>query len=517
MNSKKQYVNIVKNINQIKVDNQILDENFNIESNEQSSFLQVDEYLPEDAIFKIASLDQNIDQTYLTTLLYNDTQKILQNDDPEIQTHSCARLNDTQSIICDKNLLFETEHFFQRTGIDYIFSPFSILYLHAIQTSTSNRMNILVLENKIYFMILNTDNNVVYSNIKNMTSFEDIQSSDFYEDEIDRQKLFDEINFLETQKYITEAIEGYYELHENFLSDIDLLYTYKQLSKEQIIDLENHFDMQIHYRQVSIDESLNELAQQQSNQSFTNKRIKEKKSSSSNMTIFAVLTGAIAIALIYFFSLQGPTKQTQKPIIKKEKEISKDLPNHIDINKKIVQHIKQLFAVIPYSAVLHEITINKNNSTLQGTLLSKDIFIKELQPQLLNLYTDSTIEYEDDTKDNLLFFTIKNDLLKKEPLIHNSIIPEYIIDEFIPYQRIIEQLKSMMPKNTIISYKTKTQTDITTYNFMVSAVFKTPTQFYEVIAQLNKELYSINIDYPLNMRKTPEGIETNFILQFHQY
>lgn len=167
--------------------------------------------------------------------------------------------------------------------------------------------------------------------------------------------------------------------------------------------------------------------------------------------------------------------------------------------------------------MLHEITINKNNSTLQGTLLSKDIFIKELQPQLLNLYTDSTIEYEDDTKDNLLFFTIKNDLLKKEPLIHNSIIPEYIIDEFIPYQRIIEQLKSMMPKNTIISYKTKTQTDITTYNFMVSAVFKTPTQFYEVIAQLNKELYSINIDYPLNMRKTPEGIETNFILQFHQY
>lgn len=517
MSNKKQYVNIVKNANQIRIDNQILDENFNIESNDQSIFLQTDEYLPEDAIFKIATLDQNIHNTYLTTLLCNDAQSIMNNDDESLPLYASAYLNDTQSITCDKNLLFETQHFFQRTGIDFVFSPFNLLYLHAIATTTSNRMNILILENKIYFMILNDDNKVVYSQLKNMTSFEDIKNSDFYEDEIDRQKLFDEINYLETQKYITEAIEKYYELHMNFLDEIDILYSYKQLSKEQITDLQSHFDMKINYRQISLDESLYELAQRQEKQSFTKPRKKEKKSTSSNMTLVAVFTGVIAIALIYYFSLQSTVQQPKKQEIKTNIQKAADLPNHIDSNKRIQQRVKQLFAIVPYSAVLNEITLNKDSSIIQGTLLSKDVYIKEIQPQLATLYANTNIEYDNPDKETLTAFTITNSLLKKEPMIHNSVVPEYIIDEFIPQQRITEQLKEMLPENTIISYKTKEQSKVTTFNFTVSCVFKTPQDFFNLIGQLNKELYSINISYPLNMRKTPEGIEANFILQFHQY
>jgi hypothetical protein len=517
VSDKKQYINVITNANQLKVDYQVLDDNGNILSNEKSIFLQNQDHLSEDAIFKITSLEQNVSNTYISTLLYNDSQKIIQNNDPSIEHFSTAYLNDTQNIACDKNLLFEIEHYFSRSGIDYIFSPFNILYLHCIQTST-NRLNALILENKIYFMIIDDNNKVIFSLLKNMTSFEDIKNSSFYEDEIDRQKLFDEINFLETQKYITEAIELFYQNHKVFLTNIDILYTLKQLNNDHIQKLEKSYEMTINYRQISVDESLYDLAMHYPNQSFIKKReniptIKK----SSNITIIAVISSIIAIALVYFLSLQNKPVKIKKQPIKTQKVIKADLPNHINKNNKIKEHIKALFETIPYSMVIDEITITKDSSTIIGTLLNKNIYLTEIQPQLLKLYANSVITYSDETKQTLVNITINNKLLKKQPNIKVVKTPEYIIDEFIPQQQIIEQIKMLLPKNSIVTYKTKYIAKFTTFNFMVSSVVNSPKEFFDIINNLNNELYSLHISYPINMRKTPEGIEVNFLLQFHQY
>jgi len=517
VSDKKQYINVITNANQLKVDYQVLDDAGNILSNEKSIFLQNQDHLSEDAIFKITSLEQNVANTYISTLLYNDSQKILNTNDPSIEHFSTSFLNDTQSIVCDKNLLFEIQHYFNRCGIDYIFSPFNILYLHAIQTST-NRLNILILENKIYFMIVDDDNKVIFSLLKNMTSFEDIKNSCFYEDEIDRQKLFDEINFLETQKYITEAIELFYKNNQNFITDIDILYTLKQLNNEHIQTLESTYEMTINYRQISVDESLYDLAMHYSNQSFTKKReVIPQTKKSSNITIIAVISSIIAIALVYFLSLQNKPTTIKKQPIKIQKTIKADLPNHININNKIKSQLKTILDIIPYSMVLDELTITKNSATLSGTLLNKNIFITELQPQFLKLYTNSKITYEDETKNTLVKVDIENSLLKKQPHINEVKTPEYIIDEFIPQQQIIEQIKLLLPKNSIVTYKTKYVAKYTTFNFMVSTVVNSPREFFNIIDNLNKELYSLHINYPIDIRKTPEGIEINFLLQFHQY
>jgi hypothetical protein len=517
VSDKKQYINVITNANQLKVDYQVLDDNGNILSNEKSIFLQTQEYLSEDAVFKITSLEQNIPSTYISTLLYNDTQKILLNNDPSIEHFSCASLNDTQSIVCDKNVLFEIEHYFNRCGIDYIFSPFHILYLHSIQTST-NRLNILILENKIYFMIIDDDNKVIFSLLKNMTSFEDIKNSSFYEDEIDRQKLFDEINFLETQKYITEAIEQFYQDHKVFLTDIDILYTLKQLNNDHIQKLEQSYEMTINYRQISIDESLYDLAMHYSNQSFTKKReVIPQVKKSSNITIIAVISSIIAIALVYFLSLQNKPIKTQKQPIKIEKTIKADLPNHINLNNEIFWHIKALFDTIPYSMVIDEVTIKKDSSIINAVLLDKSIYLTQIQPQLLKIYASSKIKYSDETKQTLVDVVVTNELLKKQLNIKKVKTPEYIIDEFIPQQQIIEQIKILLPKNSIVTYKTKYVAKFTTFNFMISSVVNSPKEFFDIIKNLNNELYSLHINYPVNMRKTPEGIEVNFLLQFHQY
>ncbi|MEA1915156.1 MAG: hypothetical protein U9N30_07550 [Campylobacterota bacterium] len=518
MSNQKQYINVVTNANQLRVDYQVLDDSGNILSNEKSIFLQNQDHLSEDAIFKIVALEQNVDNSHISTLLYNDTQKILNTNDDHTKSFATAQLNDTQSIACDKNLLFEATHYFNRTGVDYIFSPFSILYAHCIQSTTHSRLNVLILENKIYCMIINENNKVIFSHLKNMTSFEDIKNSDFYSDEIDRQKLFDEINLLEIQKYITEAIESFYLKHSTFITNIDILYTLKQLNKEHIEQLEHTFDMHIHYAQISIDESLYELTMHNSTQSFTPKReVPTQAKSSSNMTLIAVFTSIVAIALVYYLSLQNTVTVPKKAPVKKHAVVKSDLPNHINKNNTVLSHLNSVFDTIPYSMVIKELTLDKNNSSFSGILLSKNTFITEIKPQLLKLYANSSIDYEDISKKNLTNIMVENTLLKASPKINGVKTPEYIIDEFIPQQQIIEQIKQILPKNSIVHYKTKYVAKYTTFNFMINSVVQSPNQFIDILKTLNTELYSLHVTYPVNMRKTSEGIELNFILQFHQY
>jgi hypothetical protein len=47
-------------------------------------------------------------------------------------------------------------------------------------------------------------------------------------------------------------------------------------------------------------------------------------------------------------------------------------------------------------------------------------------------------------------------------------------------------------------------------------IVPTPKEFFDVFDMLNKELYSINIAYPINMIKTKEGLEVEFNLVFNQ-
>ena len=83
--------------------------------------------------------------------------------------------------------------------------------------------------------------------------------------------------------------------------------------------------------------------------------------------------------------------------------------------------------------------------------------------------------------------------------------------------RVTEQLKILMPENSIIKFNTTTSSsNITRFVYNINILVKEPKEFFDVIDILNNELYSIHISYPLSMLKTEAGIEIDFVLVFNQ-
>lgn len=522
--SKKQYINVVANSKQLKIDHRIIEDS-KIITNEQSTFLFDGENIPEDALFKLQSLQKNIEESYVTTLLNDPSIKII--DKTALSDLQYANLNSTKIITCDTNILFEIHHRFEKSGIDFIFSPFSILNLHIEPTLHPNKINALILENSFYILITNGTGEIVYSDLKSLTSFEKIGESDFYENEVIRQKLFDEVYLLEVLDYLNAAMTDYYQTagsKSEFIQSIDILYTLKQLSQNQINLLKEELMMDVNYQQISVDESLYELAKKEKDKyaSFIYKRDKKTKSKRLNWTLALAGTTAAAAVVFYFINISNDLNvpsQTHTDTIPSQKTIKQEsiinLPNHIRKNSQIHNQVITIFDMIPYNVLLQELSINKDDSTIIAEFLEKDTYIKDIQPKLLELYKTSEISFKDD-KAKILTGIIKNDQPKEFKNSTKHIKPKYIIDEFITKERVKEQITALMPKNSIIKYQSKFKSNTITFNYLVNTVINSPVEFFSILEEMNKELYSINISYPINFRKTAEGIEIEFNLQFHQ-
>ena len=95
---------------------------------------------------------------------------------------------------------------------------------------------------------------------------------------------------------------------------------------------------------------------------------------------------------------------------------------------------------------------------------------------------------------------------------------EYLTDEFMALDRVTEQLKILMPIDSIIKFNTTaSNSTITRFVYSVNILVKDPREFFDMIGVLNNELYSIHIAYPISMLKTETGIEIEFVLVFNQH
>jgi hypothetical protein len=94
---------------------------------------------------------------------------------------------------------------------------------------------------------------------------------------------------------------------------------------------------------------------------------------------------------------------------------------------------------------------------------------------------------------------------------------QYLTDEFMALDRVTEQLKILMPIDSIIKFNTTaSNSTITRFVYSVNILVKDPREFFDMIDVLNNELYSIHIAYPISMVKTQAGIEIEFVLVFNQ-
>jgi len=520
-----QYVSILKYNTQLKVDFKKL-KNENLDLSEESTFIIHDEILSKDIATKLNQWQKNLPKTYLSTLCLCDDEKIINKTNRKLQDYKKAYLNNSFDVVVKSSKLFEVEHYFEFTGLDYVFSPFQILNLHLEQNPTSNALLVLTVSNYVYIIIVNELNKIVYNKIYKISDFKNIQDSKFYDSDVVGQKLYDEIYCLELQNSISKALKEYYQKKSNnFIEKIDILYSIKQLSDEQVQSIEDDLLINVHYHYISLKESIYELSRAPNNllQSYIKPRIKKGSSFFKWFISIFIFISLVASAGVYYQNeimqtIQNSTILKKDEIKIEEKVIIKELeplPNHIIVNNKIKNDVYKLLDIIPYDMIIDSLEIKNDNSTITGKMITPDSYIKDIQPQLLNIYKYSNIQVKD-SKNVALDVTIYNNELIKKEKKSNIALPKYINDGFMPVKRVSDQLKIILPKSAVLKYESTFNLKLSTYNYRVNMIISSPVQFYEFLERLNNELYSINVSYPIVFLKNQEFIEVDFGLQFNQ-
>ena len=74
-----------------------------------------------------------------------------------------------------------------------------------------------------------------------------------------------------------------------------------------------------------------------------------------------------------------------------------------------------------------------------------------------------------------------------------------------------------MPETAIVKYiETIDAKKVEVFSYKVAILITEPNEFFELINKLNEELYSINLKYPISFKRTDNGIEVEFNLEFNQ-
>jgi hypothetical protein len=522
------YINAVKYDTQLKLDYKKLSNEAIIDT-DSSVFLVDNDLLPLDIALKLNSSQAQIDDTYISTLLINDTTKLIPKAlSSKIKDCEIAKFNNEYDIAVLKTTLFETKNYFVKTGIDYIYSAFHLINLHIDKNVSRSEIIVLLFNSKAFIVILDAAGIIVHNTILDLACFDSVKKTHFYEDDIDGQKLFDEIYYLELNEIIHNTLNNFYEKKSNtFVEKVTILYVTKQLLQEQIEQLSEDLLLKVEYHPINIDEEVFELSKDKHlKKSFTKPRKKKKKRNYTNLYIALFIL--VVAFLTYQVYLKVDFNGLYEKYFKKEVTIEKaqdvkkienvlELPNHVNLNDKIEQRIKAVFETIPEDIVLHELKIDKNILELKGNFLRENSFANSLKPNLNKLYKN--IIYNTPSTDKK--FKIDGVVLAKEDIdlnkTYKSYDKEYLTDEFMALDRVTEQLKILMPVDSIIKFNaTTSSSNITRFVYSVNILVQDPSEFFDMIEVLNNELYSIHIAYPISMLKTEAGVEIEFILVFNQ-
>ena len=521
-----QYISLVRYNNQLKIDYKKLDDG-KTAFGKESTFIVRDKVLPKDIAVKLNIWQKDILKTYITTLTNDSSEKLVSKSESKKLSkneYATATLNNHYDIALHKNAFEHNKAFFHLTGVDYIFSPFHILNLYLELNPSKNSLLLFTMNNLAYIIITGLKSEIIDYKIVQLSTFEEVKSTNFFDNDVVGQKLFDEIYYLQLQEAINGAVKDFYNLqNDKFIENVNILYTQKQLNDAQIDSLSSEIMIDINYHNISVKEALFELskAEDAKLKSLNKPRKKRNKVLRNIIAFFFVLIIATVGAGIYFeheiYELLKNSKQEIKEVkVKKEQETKvAALPNHITKNKAILTQLDSLLDTIPIDSVLKKIELTKDNSILRLKLLKEDTYIKAIQPKILEIYKYSNIQFKD-SKSKIIDATIYNNEKLKKDTVFKDALPQYTKEDFKPIARVTDHLKVVLPKNAILRYKSSFKSEVTTFNYEVLMVIDSPKEFLDLVNRLNKQGYSININYPLYLEKVSDGIEVSFVLQYHQ-
>ncbi|MCK9337170.1 MAG: hypothetical protein M0P43_04975 [Arcobacteraceae bacterium] len=519
------YINVVKLPNQLKLDYTLIKNN-NIIKNDQASFLVYDETMTKDIFFKLEALQKENTNHYISTILNHKEQYICKNDELSkynTNDYEFVQLYNKTSVVAPKSIIFETKHYFEKSGLDYLFSPYQILTHYILDNPSKSNMLVLIISNIVYIMITDASSNPIYYDIKELTPFDEIKNSQFYDDEIKGQQLFDEIYFFELQEIIKVVLEQFYATTpESFIEKINILYTLKQLDNSSIESFKEEYMMDVSYHLISLDSYMYELANSKtSKKSFITPR-KKTSSIDKYLWIGAACVASVATAYILFSFYNN---KAQEEVIAKTEQIKQaqvpnvTLTNHIAKNTSIINLIKEIFDSIPYNTVLNEFILDSNDSIIVGEFLEKDSFVKLIKPNMLALYEESIIRFDEENGTNSPIFigVIKNST-RLAPTNTQNPTTNYKQTSF-SYTMMNDSIKHLSTQDSQIVYlKSETQDNITKNIFELNLRIKSPQELFDFIDRINTQDYSITIQYPIRMVKesTTNDINVKMYLSFNQ-
>ncbi len=511
------YINAIKYNAQLKINYKKLENNDIVETN-SSTFIAKDDILGRDIATKLVAKSSELDNSYISSLLIQDDTKFIRKSQTKLKDYAVTSLNNEYNIAVSRNTLFETKNYFEKCGVDYIFSAYHVLNLHIEQNPCNNNLLILLFNNQAFCVILNSKGEIVFNKKVDLTAFEEVQDSEFYENEVLGQKLYDEVYALEIHELIKNTIEEFYSITKNiFIEKVSLLYNLKLISDEQIEQMSEEFMIDVTYHPISVDEELFELSKDShTHKSFIKPRKKSNSSLKTFFLSFFMIATILAVGYLFLPINEIFNKQVSNPTPVKKVEKSIDLPNHIEINSNLEMRVLKSLEMIPYDVVLKELVLEKNLFKMDINLINKDTYIKVLQPELLKSYNITDIQFKE-TKTPVLEALVRAEGVKdKKKVIFKDYKDSYIENEFMPIIRVTEQIKILFPENAIVTFKSNFKSDVVTFNYLVNVIIQRPLEFFDIVNRLNNELYSVNITYPISFIKIEAGIEVEFTLQFHQ-
>jgi len=526
-NKNVQYINIIKSQQNIKINYQILDDNKIIKS-EHSTFLLNNNDISNDAKIKLSTLKKQI-PTYTCALCESPSQKI--------EMNSVLNNNNT-------NIYFDTRHnitlhndeilndlnFYGNETIDYLISPFTVLYNIINDKLDKKSLNILVQNENIYAIILDEDKRYAYSAIKKLPSYNDLINSQFFEDEISKQKLYEEMYLLQIQEDISTIIQDFYELNNNsfFIDNTNIYYTIKQLNDEQISTLNSDLLLNINYKQINIDNYIFKIISKPSikKQSFIKPIKKPKSNKLFNVLLFIFLLSSIFAAGVYLYKqnqkntlIQEQLTKKQNQLLAKRKEMAKieeiSLPNHILINNNYKKFITDIFNTIGSDSTLKEIKLLKDESTLVYNFKNENSYSLNLKPALLKIYKNSQ---------NIL--TSKNNTYYTAIIANNNVIKP-INNKAVKIYKPVKNYKNLSKDdikkyleqiltNSNVKFNRKLNYKYETFEYIISQKTNNPKSFFENIENLNKQYYSIVLKFPIEFIKSNNEINIKYKIIFNQ-
>lgn len=515
------YINVLKSDTQLKMEYRKFSNNLILETN-NSNFICKDDILPADIAQKLNSSQEETDFTYISTILLSDTTSLIPKElSSKIKDCEIAKFNLEYDIAVLKTTLFETKNFFVKTGIDFIYSAFHVMNLYVEKNICKSEFLSLIYNDKAYILILNSSGIIVDNKIVDLPTFQSVKGTHFYDDDLEAQKLFNEIYYFELNSIIQNGLSEFYSSHKNtFIEKVTLLYTQKQLEHSDIEKLSNELFLKVDYIPIQIDEEIFELAKDTRNQkSFIEPRKKRKKRD-FKYVYFVIFLAVLMAGLYKFYTLLDIDALKERFISTKQEEFvatnnSLTLPDHVNSNDKIEKEIKAVFNTIADGISINSFRLNKNN--LEMELFSKDEEnLALMRPLLISIFENVKVEsVEKGKKQDFKALVLAKDF-KNFNTNYKAFDKEYLNDELMSNERVLEQLKIFLPENAIIRYIGEQKKEFLQYSYIINILVKEPKEFFTLVENLNEELYSININYPINMIKKDNIIEIEFNLDFNQ-